>query len=148
VTSLRLTDADGRAIAALQSGQPAQIVLTYERRSSEPLRNVLVNLYLTTQWGERVCDFQTDLSGDNFAEIPPAGEFVCTIPKVPLQPGTDPLTFRVYASERLALDIVENAASLEVQQGDYFGTGRLGEAGTIFVEHHWQCRSTHMEALR
>jgi lipopolysaccharide transport system ATP-binding protein len=139
VTHVSLTDADGRPVNALRSGQPGQIVLRYSCLTAEPLRNVLVNLYLLTPWGERLCDFDTSLVHSNFDTIPAAGEFVCSIPSVPFQAGRYPFAFRVYSSERLPMDVVPQAGFIDVEQGDFFSTGRLPEPGAVLVNQRWRC---------
>lgn len=141
VTSVGVLDADGQPASGLQSGRPGSIVLRYECPQPERIRNVLVNVYLFTAAGERLCDFATDLVGDNFAQVPAAGEFVCRVPLVPLQPGRYPFTFRVYSSERLMLDNVEYAGHITVDAGDFHGNGRTPEPGAVFVDHSWNCRS-------
>jgi lipopolysaccharide transport system ATP-binding protein len=140
VTHVTVTDGRGRPCGALRSGEPGAVVMRYRSDHSERLRNVLVNLYLLTPWGERICDFQTDFVSGNFDEIPPDGEFVCRIPRVALQPGSYPFTFRVYSSERCALDIVERAGEVRVEAGDFYGSGREGERGIVFMDHRWECR--------
>jgi lipopolysaccharide transport system ATP-binding protein len=140
VNNVRLADGAGRPCASLRSGEPGQIILKYSCRPGAHLRNVLVNLYMLSPWGERLCDFQTDLAGENFDEIPVEGEFICTIPKVPLQPGQYPFTFRVYSNERFDVDIVLHAGQIDVDAGDFFGLGRVPERGVMFVDHAWRCR--------
>src|SRR5439155_16951794 len=129
VVDARVADESGRSVAALRSGQPGQIVLRYQGATCEPLRNVRVNLYLMSPWGERLCDLQTDFVGNNFETIPRSGEFVCLLPRVTLQPGRYPFTFRIYSSERLTLDIVENAGTIAVEAADFHGSGRMTEPG-------------------
>jgi lipopolysaccharide transport system ATP-binding protein len=142
VTAHGLADMNGRPVSALRSGEPGQIILRYRSLTAQRLKNVMVNLYLLSPWGERLCDFQTDLVGDNFSEIPSQGELVCAIPRVPLQPGDYSFTYRVYSSERLMMDEVQRAGIIRVEAGDFFGSGRLPESGTVFVDHRWHCRDT------
>lgn len=138
ITHVSLADGEGRAVDSLRSGEPGQIVLHYRSILQENFRNVHINLYLLTAWGERLCDFQTDLVGDNFAEIGPTGKFVCLIPRVPLQSGSYPFTFRVYSSERIMLDEVQNAGRITVEQGDFYRSGRVSEQGIFFADHCWK----------
>jgi lipopolysaccharide transport system ATP-binding protein len=145
VTHMSLADDEGCPTAALRSGENGSIRLHYRCAPGTRLRDVLVNLYLFTPWGERLCDLQTDFVGDNFAEIPAEGLFECHLPRVPLQPGSYPFTFRVYSSDRLMMDEVQQAGEIVVDEGDFHGSGRLPERGALFVDHRWACRSVEPE---
>ena len=147
VIDIRLADGAGAPAFALRSGEAGQIVLRYACAGNERLRNVRVNLYLLSPSGERLCDLQTDFVGDNFERIPLDGEFICRFPRIPLQPGRYPFTFRVYSSERLTLDIVDNAGEIVVESGDFHGSGRMPEPGTIFIDHSWACRALPAAAV-
>jgi lipopolysaccharide transport system ATP-binding protein len=141
ITHARLADGNGRLCSALQSGEPGQIILQYQCNDPAGLRDVLVNLYLFTQWGERICDLQTDFVGGNFDRVQGRGEFICHIPRVTLQPGHYPFTFRVYSSDRFQVDQVQRAGEVVVEAGDFHGSGRTGERGIIFVDHSWETRA-------
>jgi lipopolysaccharide transport system ATP-binding protein len=146
ITSVVLADARGQHVPALRSGDAGQIIMRYRCLTDQPLKGVLVNLYLHTPWGERICDFRTDFVGDNFEEIPREGEFVCTVPRMPLQPGRYPFTFRVYSSEQIGLDEVQNAGEIRIDPGDFHGFGRVpAEQGILYVDHTWRCRSAVAE---
>jgi len=148
VTQVYLADDRGVQVPALRSGHGGQIVLRYRCTNGERLRDVLVNLYLLTPWGERLCDFDTSLVRGNFDTIPAEGEFVCSVRRVPLQPGRYPFAFRVYSSERLPVDVVPQAGFIDVEQGDFFESGRVPEPGAVYVGHSWECRSeTALEAV-
>jgi lipopolysaccharide transport system ATP-binding protein len=76
----------------------------------------------------------------DFAELPPAGELVCEIPDLPLAAGRYPLTLWATVGDEVA-DHLENAATLEVADGDAFGTGRTTLAanhGPVVVRHSWR----------
>jgi hypothetical protein len=52
--------------------------------------------------------------------------------------GNYSVTVRVYVGEHIYLDLVQNAGQIRVEKGDFFGTGRLPDTGTILVDHSWR----------
>ena len=71
-------------------------------------------------------------------EVSNNNKVVCTIPDLPLIPGT--YIIDIYSEvDKQILDFVESAAILNVIEGDYFGTGKQkdGAFGPFLVKHHW-----------
>jgi lipopolysaccharide transport system ATP-binding protein len=138
ITHLALADAQGKPVNCLRSGEGGQIVAHYRSVNQDRFKDVLVYIRLFTPAGERLCDFETDFTGDNFEEIGPIGRFVCYIPRVPLQAGSYPFSVSVYSSGRILLDQVAYGGRIKVEQGDFYGSGRMPNAGVLFVDHSWQ----------
>jgi lipopolysaccharide transport system ATP-binding protein len=62
--------------------------------------------------------------------------FVCEIPSLTLVPGE--YTLRVWLDvSNDSLDLVDDAARLQVTESDYYGTGRVPWNGTFVLKHHW-----------
>jgi lipopolysaccharide transport system ATP-binding protein len=62
----------------------------------------------------------------------------CTIPHLPLQPGSYTFALFCTAGGEIA-DWIVNAGTLDVEAGDFFGSGRLPgvEQGPFLVNHSW-----------
>ncbi len=138
VTSISLEDATGRPVSCFRSGDAGQIVIHYRSTGEERFGNVLVGLALFSPWGEKVCDLETTYSGDHFDLIGPSGKFICHVSRLPLQAGNYQVTVRVCMGEHIYLDVVQNAGQIRVEKGDFFGTGKVPDTGTVFVDHSWQ----------
>ncbi len=138
VTNISLADASGRPTSFLRSGESGQIIVQYRSAEPQQFRSVLVGLALFSPWGEKVCDLETTYSGNHFDVIGPSGKFVCHVPRIPLQAGNYSVTVRVYVGEHIYLDMLQNAGQIRVEKGDFFGTGKLPETGTILVDHSWR----------
>jgi lipopolysaccharide transport system ATP-binding protein len=138
VTRISLADASGRSTSYLRSGESGQIIVQYRSQVPQQFRSVLVGLALFSPWGEKVCDLETTYSGNHFDIIGPSGKFICDVPRIPLQAGNYSITVRVYVGEHIYLDLVQNAGQIRVEKGDFFGTGRLPDTGTILVDHSWR----------
>jgi lipopolysaccharide transport system ATP-binding protein len=63
---------------------------------------------------------------------------LCSIPRLPLQPGVYALTIWCKV-DFIIEDYVADAGKLTVVEGDYFGTGKLPprEVGDFIVAHNW-----------
>lgn len=129
---LRFTQFD----AALVCGKPGRITLSY--RATSGLRNVHVSIGLATPRGEGAMYVSNDLMGHDFGSLPESGELVCDFDKVALLPGT--YSASIYCTTGGVLcDWIVDAATIEVEQGDYFGTGKLppNGYGSAILSHRW-----------
>jgi lipopolysaccharide transport system ATP-binding protein len=61
---------------------------------------------------------------------------VCDIPSFTLVPGEYKLTIWLEL-EGTSIDVVENAATIDVLDADYYGTGRVPWNGLFVLEQHW-----------
>jgi lipopolysaccharide transport system ATP-binding protein len=143
--ALRFTRVELRAGAARRvgtapcSGAPLSIALGYAAASAAPLKNVRFAVLVLDALGSRVFATDTRLVNADCAELPPAGELVCDIPDLPLAAGRYRLDLWAALGDEVA-DHVEDAASLVVEEGDVFGTGRATLAekhGPCVVRHAW-----------
>ena len=75
--------------------------------------------------------------------LPPKGVFVCTIEKLPLPAGNYTLRLVAKYNENYAY-VLENAASLSVVEGDFFGTGKYLSAslGVSLIKGSWQIKES------
>jgi lipopolysaccharide transport system ATP-binding protein len=126
----------------LQTGETATFVLEYESNNSNFLENVSVSIAFYNRLGQHLFMFWTKITGQNFSKIAPKGEFLASIRKFPLMPGRYSINLYCEVNGILA-DWVVNAATLNVVEGDFFGTGYLSPNvhGGVVVEHDWECHS-------
>jgi lipopolysaccharide transport system ATP-binding protein len=122
------------------TGSALEIGLGYTAASGAPLKNVRLAVLVLDSLGGRVFATDTRLLNADFAELPPAGELICEIPDLPLAAGRYQLNLWATVGDDVA-DHVEDAASLTVEAGDPFGTGRATLAekhGPCVVRHAWR----------
>ncbi len=128
---------------AIHVGDPTTIVLEYAAEADR--RGVEVALSLHGPLGESLFRCQSSSSGPSYTIPRGQGAVACHIPELPLLPGNytinvfahvggDPATAAVEI-----LDWVQDAASFEVFESDYFGTGRLPPKshGYFVVRQSW-----------
>jgi len=114
------------------------IVAEY-RANGSALRNVSVSIPFYNHMGQHMFMCWTRLTGQDWAQVGPRGEFRVHIDKFPLMPGRYSLNLWSEVNGTIA-DWVRNAATVQVIAGDFFGTGYLapGRYGGVAVHHRWE----------
>jgi len=78
--------------------------------------------------------------GQTFGVVPPKGQFRCTIPRLPLAPGRYRIGARVTVGGDEADWPRDGVGYVDVEAGDFFGTGRRGFGGKVpfLVAGNWR----------
>jgi len=144
--SFELRNSEGTALAFVRSGQDIVIALKY--RSHDVLRNVQVAIGVHGKFDENLFHLSTSTNGPDFDEIPPSGTVFCKVPRIPLQPGRYSFNLFCTVAGEIA-DWIQDAGLIEVQAGDFFGSGKLPPAdqGAFVVQHSWGISSTRESAV-
>lgn len=142
ITKLAALDRSGSAREVLQSGGAVTFALTFNAERVSSLRNVLFEIKVSDEIGERLFTLSTFLTGESFDRLPAAGVVYCSVPALLLTPGSYNVTVIVYVNNELA-DHVIDAAQFTVIESDFFGSGKLVRKktyGTFLIPHSWhQC---------
>lgn len=119
-----------------QCGAPVAFQISYE--GTPPLRNVDVDMFIEDEFGLCILNVATYIRGQEFAEIPPRGTFVCRFERLPLLPGPYQISLECMVNG-LRADSVKNAVKIHVVEGDYYGSGYLPTKGYghLAVPHEW-----------
>jgi len=133
-----LEDLQGNRIKNAISGAPLKIVATYGSDHDYSLKNVKVSFAISTIQNIPVTDLNNVTTGQLFSDnIPSHGRFECTIPKLPLNGGN--YFYNVFAMSSGGIeDWVQQAGILDVEPGDFFGSGQVPDKSRLFsIEHSW-----------
>ena len=132
-------DSENRSVIC---GRPASFLLHFETLPDMCLQNVHISIAVNTLLGENVLYFSNDLVGVEFSDLPSYGKLVCHVDRLPLATGSYSVNLYCTVNGILA-DWVIDAARLSVEQGDYFGTGRLTPSshGKVLVSHSWNLQA-------
>jgi lipopolysaccharide transport system ATP-binding protein len=144
---LRFTEIRVGNGTSVKTGDDCKISLSYEGAPGSGM--VRVGLAVYGALVEPVFQCFNDVSGEVITELAATGSFTCTIPKLPLAPGHYTVSVFCDVNGRIA-DWVQNAAVLEVVEGDFFGNGRLpsGAHGTFYVDHTWTSEPSTVTPIR
>jgi lipopolysaccharide transport system ATP-binding protein len=132
-----ICDAKGRPIDNALCGQNISFAVSYRSRNDKPISRLDLHITFYTNVGQFMFNCSSEASGHPFDVLPPQGQVVCHIPELPLAPGR--YSFNLYSTVRgEEADWVQQAGSLIVAAGDYFGTGQLKTHKEGFlVKHNW-----------
>jgi lipopolysaccharide transport system ATP-binding protein len=137
--SVSLESYNGSSVPAFRCGAEAILHVVVENRTQDELRVLRISLGIDNEAGERVALLDTMLLGDDISGVAPGRQSVrVVIPKMALVPGRYRLTM-LSTLNRVLADRVENAATFDVEAGDFYGTGHLmlDEQGKFLLDHHF-----------
>ncbi len=144
LSQLEILNHEGKIVSALQSGHSGSLrmlIKTNQKRDS-----IAVTIGINSiQDDKRICVMYSPLKNDTLTLTPPQTYITCQIPKVPLMPGQYHLTLKA-TSENQTLFYLPGKVDIEVENGDFFGSGKLPDpswSGAILVDHNWQ--SEHLK---
>jgi lipopolysaccharide transport system ATP-binding protein len=140
-----LQDASGNAVNAIPTGDPANLVASYVTQG-EPVRDVRVWFNIRDSYGRLLMCFYTSAVGGDFVTLPPTGQIVCHVPRIPLVPGVYSVDIHSRVNHKISADNIASAATIEVLPGDFFGMGvPLRDMGEFLVDHSWALREVTAE---
>lgn len=125
----------------VRSGDDVRVEITYNSPSGR-LQNVHVDTVLWGAFDEPLCQFSSTAQRGAFDVAPGRGTFMCTIPRFPFEAGSYRMSLYATVNSDVA-DWVMHAATIDVEPGDYFGTGRTNVEGIgmFLVPHSWDVTS-------
>jgi lipopolysaccharide transport system ATP-binding protein len=139
VTNIRWLDGLTRQpLASLLSGQEVYLELEYQSLSSRMIDRLHIGLSFYTQLGQFVMVLNSQMANRAFVAIPSEGHVYCHLHRFPLMSGRFTVTHSLNVNGLLA-DQVENALTVDVETGDFFGTGipnAFGRQG-VYVPQTW-----------
>ncbi|MCC7518160.1 MAG: ABC transporter ATP-binding protein [Verrucomicrobiae bacterium] len=139
VRGVRFSDAKGD-LAQLVCGQAGRIRLEIEAKESAlPIRDANIALTLYTMDGFRLCNLWSRASGGSFRIDRTCVICEVELPRVPFRAGEYRLEIFADGGGEVC-DWIENAGSMEIAEGDFYGTGITthSDQGPFFCEHRWR----------
>ncbi|MBK8227372.1 MAG: ABC transporter ATP-binding protein [Flavobacteriales bacterium] len=132
--SFSITDDQGRGLAALQCGSPAALHFDFEAAGA--VHDLHLAIGIDDELGTRVAQFNNEATGQVFVDAAGKRRITISIPKCALRNGR--YTFTLFSSVAGdTADYLFNAGSFDVEDGDFYGTGKLppGDQGAVLLEH-------------
>ena len=130
-------DKNGNELEYLATGQEIDFRIYYSSNETN-LQNVAVAIGISSNSGSFVSMLSNQVAGDTFESIASDGYFTCKIKKLPLMPGNYTAGLIVRAND-VILDWIQQAVTLVVEPGDFYGTGRMpppSHSG-VLLEQEW-----------
>lgn len=136
ITNLVITDLSGQPLYHVFPGQGIRLVVKY--RSQVVGKVPLVALSVLSGDGNKLFHVDNLTRNQPLPLSQAEGEYVCTIPRLPLTPGLYQINACLLLNE-ITVDHIWTAATLEVLPGDFFNVGKVAEhfSSMIYVDHEW-----------
>ncbi|HZN09501.1 MAG TPA: ABC transporter ATP-binding protein [Pyrinomonadaceae bacterium] len=130
-------DKQGNELEYLATGQEVDFRIYYSSNETN-LQNVAVAIGISSNSGSFVSMLSNQVAGETFETIARDGYFTCKIKKLPLMPGNYTAGLIVRAND-VILDWIQQAVTLVVEPGDFYGTGRMPPASHsgVLLEQEW-----------
>lgn len=139
-TKFYIEDEKCSKVKTLISGKKSRLVLEYKTfKTLSSINDVDVSIVIFDQEGVRIANlWNISTNGVPFANLPATGRFICTLPKLPFREGKYHL--EVWCGVNgITSDWLEFAAHIVVEDGDYYGFGKLPKysKGLVLLDHSW-----------
>lgn len=136
-TGISFFDKDYNEIVQPICGQHIIIRLPY--KVYQPVKNIAVAIGFNSWSGENKFILGSDLVGKSYGLIEHNGHFECEISRFPLSAGS--YLINVFAkSEHETIDWIQEAASIDIENGDFYGTGKnlTSNHQSVLINHVWK----------
>lgn len=134
---MRFTDAEGRPLHTLKSGQ--KVVLEVDYASSKSPDGLNLRLSIGRDTDGFLTALSNSLAGEHFSDLPPEGTLKCTLDRLPFMTGRYVVNARV-TNQNIVADDVKRAMVFDVAEGDYFNSGDLfsNKRAGIYIDQKWE----------
>jgi len=136
VVDLRFATAANPDGGAWATGQDSFVDVEYECSASGTLRNVEIAVGIRTMDQARLLYLGSKVVHQDLASVNGSGLSRCTVMRLPLEPGRYSVNVEL-KQNGIIVDYVEAAASVDVVEGDYYGTGRIWPYGGVLCDYSW-----------
>jgi lipopolysaccharide transport system ATP-binding protein len=136
-------DSEGNELKKMISGQNVRIRFYYMADHEKLNASILVAFNVKTDQGHTLANLNSADVGKNNFNIYSHGYFECHLPKVPLRSGSYDCSLFCSVNGEI-VDWLQNAFILDVEDGDFYKTGKLIERnqGDILFDHMWASVNT------
>jgi lipopolysaccharide transport system ATP-binding protein len=127
IVDFYVTDPWGDKQAKLKSGADYNFVMEYERINNQaPLLDTVGSIGITDANNQLILLYRSSFANQDFVLSANRGLIECKVKDLNLAPGIYNIIVFLSNGETETLDLVNDAAQITVDGGDYFGTGSIG----------------------
>lgn len=125
-SSFRVLNEEGGEESTLQSGKDYYFEIGYLNYKGDCLNDVVVSLDFYDEKGIVVLLLRSNFTNSNLNINPDKGYILCSLKNLPLANSFYRVSIYLSHADTEVLDWIEDAASVNVDGGDFFGTGNSG----------------------
>ena len=124
--NFRILNAEGIQQSSLKSGEDYYFEISYLNKTGVSLKDIIVSLDIFDEKGVRVLLLRSNFTKSDITLNPEKGYICCGIKNLSLAQGSYRFSIFLSHVDTEMLDYIEDAASVTVDGGDFFGTGSSG----------------------
>ena len=135
--NIALKDNDNQLINAAQTGKDLIFDIEYDITSAY-LNNVSVAITIYNDEGRDMVTLANHIANEPFETLKKGNSIQCKINKLPLTQGTYVCNIIAY-KDGVIQDYIQEAFNLEIEEGDFFGTGKVMPSSqqTYLIDNKW-----------
>lgn len=135
--NIALKDNDNQFINAAQTGKDLIFDIEYDLTSAY-LNNVSVAITIYNDEGRDMVTLANHIANEPFETLKKGNNIQCKIHKLPLTQGTYVCNIIAY-KDGVIQDYIQEAFNLEIEEGDFFGTGKVMPSSqqTYLIDNKW-----------
>lgn len=137
--SVELKDEFSKPLKALQNGKTGIIHIRFQKNTIQPINNFHVALGIDNEFGQRITQFNNETTNQLFNNINSDAIIEIKVDLLPLKRGR--YSFVLYSTiNNEVADWIQNAGTFDVEDGDFFNTGKLPPEGqgNFYINHSFQ----------
>ena len=137
-TRVVICDKEGNELNQVMSGQDVHIRFHYRSEREKRNASIHVAFNVRSNQGYLLANLNSVDSGQSMLDIHRTGYFECYWPKFNLRSGTYDCTLFCSVNGEI-VDWIRTAFVISVEDGDYYGTGKLTgrEQGDFLIDYSW-----------
>jgi lipopolysaccharide transport system ATP-binding protein len=139
ITDFKICDDSGIITNNLLSGHNYTFEIVYKNVTNENIKNIYVSIDLLDEKGSNVLLFKNTFTNDSISLRKETGSVFCRVDNLPITVGSYSFALYLSIADRETLDYLDNAFSITVTGGDFFGTGNVGVPSNckVLTKHKW-----------
>lgn len=136
VKDIQLLNNKMEPMRLLESGMDLNIKIDYECKSKAI--NPIINIKIKNSLQQEIVNLLSRIAHPGVLKLEDRGSIICNMPKLPLMQGNYDVDILLKYDYDLT-DSIENVISLQVEKGDFYGTGKIIESmkDGLLVNHSW-----------
>ena len=137
VTNFEFLNAAHQPVVVLETGMDAFLKVSYESLENSP--NPVVNILIRNSYQQIIGNLLTRMAFPGVLKLTSEGSVLCRIPKLPFLPGRYTIDITLKHDYDVT-DHIEGLTVMEVEKGDFYGTGKVHESmkDGLLIDHQWQ----------
>ncbi len=139
LVGLEFLDEKNVPLKIVKTGMNIQLRMLYKMHEQGP--HPVVNLIFRNNLHQQVINLLSRDSYEGIIKLSREGEIVISIPHFPLLPGRYTVDFNLKYDQEIT-DAAESIVTIDVEKGDFFGTGKLSESlkNGFLTYHTWEIK--------